>query len=139
MNSQFSLRVVFGSLILFAFAGLGPATVADPEPIEPKPELPMTGINLSRPVGGWINVEAVGIRLVVKFFDQDKEPTAPDVSSGLVRLRYPGKGSERAVLNLENNTMVTPATVRPPHNFFVILNLFFEGTDEPETHTFNYY
>jgi len=139
MNSQFSLRAVFGGLILFAFAGLGPATAADPAPTAPKPELPMTGINLPRPVGGWINVEAVGIRLVVKFFDQDKEPTAPDVSSGLVRLRYPGKGSERAVLNLENNTMVTPATVRPPHNFFVILNLFFEGTDEPETHTFNYY
>ena len=114
------------------------ASAAAPEPTEPKPELPTTGINLPRPVSGWINVEAVGIRLVVKFFDQDRKPTPPDASSGFVRLRYPGKGPERAVLNIDNETLTTPATVRPPHNFFVILNLFFESTDEPETHTFKY-
>jgi len=100
--------------------------------------LPTTGINLPRPVDGWINVEAVSIRLVIKFFDQDKEPTPPDASSGFIRLRYPGKGPERAVLHIEGDTLTTPATVRPPHNFFVILNLFFEGADEPETHTFKY-
>lgn len=114
------------------------ASAAVPEQTEPKPELPTTGINLSRPVGGWINVEAVGIRLVVKFFDQEMEPTAPDASSGFVRLRYPGKGPKRSVLNIENDTLATPATMRPPHNFFVILSLFFVGTDESETHTFKY-
>tara|TARA_R110002167_G_scaffold83863_1_gene228218 strand:+ start:316 stop:714 length:399 start_codon:yes stop_codon:yes gene_type:complete len=114
------------------------ASAADPEPNESKPELPSTGINLPRPAGGWINVEAENVRLVVRFFDEDKEPTPPDVSSGFVRLRYPGKGPERAVLNIENDILATPAKLRPPHNFFVILNLFSEDRDEPETHTFKY-
>lgn len=69
------------------------ASAAAPEPTEPKPELPTTGINLPRPVSGWINVEAVGIRLVVKFFDQDKEPLhqthRPDLSGCVIPEKVP--------------------------------------------------
>lgn len=126
------------SSLLVLVIQLTVALASAAEPTDAKPELPTTGINVSRPVGGWINVEAVGIRLVVKFFDQEMKPTLPDVTSGYVRFRYPGKSPKRAVLNIENDTLATAAIVRPPHNFFVILNLFFEGTEESETHTFKY-
>ena len=46
-------------------------------------ELPKTGLNQARPNGGWINVEPQGTRLVVKFFDKEKKPMAPDVARGL--------------------------------------------------------
>lgn len=77
-------------------------------------ELPKTGLNQARPKGGWINVEAIGTRLVVKFFDKEKKPVAPDVARGLVRLKYTSKNSVQAVLVREGNMLATPATIRPP-------------------------
>jgi len=102
-------------------------------------ELPKTGLNLARPNGGWINAEIVGIRLVIKFFDKEKKPVAPDVERGFARFNYAAKNDKRAVLDREGNTLVTPATVRPPHNFLVILSLFAgEGAEPTESYTFKY-
>lgn len=108
------------------------------KPAKPKPELPKTGVNLPRSAGGWINAEAVGTRLVVKFFDKGKKPVPPDVERGFARFKYPSKNPAHAVLNVEGNTLATPATVRPPHNFLVILNLFAKGTEHSEDYSFKY-
>jgi hypothetical protein len=102
-------------------------------------ELPKSGQNISRQKGGWINAEAVGTRLVLKFFDSEKKPVAPDVEKGLVQFRYPNKNPDRAPLYREGDSLVTPATVRPPHNFLVILTLSAAEAAEPgESYTFKY-
>ena len=102
-------------------------------------ELPKTGLNQARPGGGWINVEAVGTRLVVKFFDKEKKPAPPDVQRGFAQFRYASKNPERAPLHLEGDALVSTATVRPPHNFIVLLSLFASESAGPtESHTFKY-
>lgn len=118
--------------------------VAAPAKKSPTPEkkvyeLPKTGKNIQRQYGGWINAEAVGTRFVLKFFDPEKKPVAPDMERGFVQFRYPSKNPERAPLYLEGQTLVTPATVRPPHNFLVILTLSAaEDAGPTESHTFKY-
>lgn len=102
-------------------------------------ELPKTGLNQPRPGGGWINVEAVGTRLIVKFYDKKKKPVAPDVTHGFAQFRYSSKNPSRAPLNLEGMTLVSTATVRPPHNFIVLLSLFTsEREGVAESHNFKY-
>lgn len=102
-------------------------------------ELPKTGLNQPRPGGGWINVEAVGTRLIVTFYDKKKKPVAPDVTRGFAQLRYSSKNPERAPLHLEGLTLASTATVRPPHNFLVLLSLFTsEGAGPAESHNFKY-
>jgi hypothetical protein len=96
-------------------------------------------LNQPRPGGGWINAEIVGIQLVVKFFDKEKKPVPPDVKRGFARFNYAAKNDKKAVLDRVGNTLATPATVRPPHNFLVILSLFAgESADPTESYTFKY-
>lgn len=102
-------------------------------------ELPTTGVNIARKDGGWLNIEGSGTRFVVKFFDKEKKPAPPDVERGLARFNYAAKNDERAPLHRDGDTLVTPATVRPPHNFQVILSLFAGEIGEPsEVYTFKY-
>ena len=102
-------------------------------------ELPKTGLNQPRPRGGWINVEAVGTRLIVKFYDKEKKPVAPDVTRGFAQFRYSAKNPERAPLHVEGETLASTATVRPPHNFIVLLSLFAgESAGPVESHNFKY-
>lgn len=102
-------------------------------------ELPKSGKNLQRGSAGWINVEASGTRLVVKFFVAKKKPATPDVERGFARFQFAAKNSVRAVLHREGDTLVSTATVRPPHNFLVILSLFRSGEAESaESYTFKY-
>lgn len=116
-----------------------PASTVKPPAKEKIYELPKTGLNQPRPGGGWINAEVVGTRLVVKFFDKLKKPVEPDVERGFVRFKYAAKNEKKAVLGREGNTLATPATVRPPHNFLIILNLFVAGIEEAaESYTFKY-
>ncbi|MDD2765485.1 MAG: hypothetical protein PHE83_16105 [Opitutaceae bacterium] len=107
---------------------------------KPASELPDTGKNVPRAGGGRLNVEAVNTRLVIKFFDADKKPVPPDADRGVVRFRYTSKRDEYAVLNREDDTLVTSARkVRPSHNFLVLLSLFAgEGVDATEFYTFKY-
>jgi predicted trehalose synthase len=134
-------------VLLFVLAAITAMAVEKPAPAPtPKPpvkkkvyELPKTGLNQPRPAGGWINAEIVGTRLVIKFFDKLKKPVPPDVERGLVRFNYAAKNDKKAVLGREGNTLATPATVRPPHNFQVILSLFAgKGAEPTESYTFKY-
>ncbi len=119
-------------------AKVAPAGKAAPKK-EPVYELPKTGKNLQRGSEGWINVEASGTRLVVKFFDAKKKPATPNVEQGFARFQFASKNPERAPLHIEGLTLVSTATVRPPHNFLVILSLFRSGEAESgESYTFKY-
>ena len=101
-------------------------------------ELPKTGKNIPRQKDGWINVEGSGRRFVIKFFDKEKKPVAPDVERGLALFNYAAKNDTRAPLHLEGDTLVTPATVKPPHNFLITLRLFAGEAEPAETYTFKY-
>ena len=129
-------------LVVTTFAVEAPASVTpvSKTPVKEKVyELPKTGQNLARAKGGWINVGIVGTRLVVKFYDKKKKPASPDVVRGFARFNYAVKNDKTAVLNLEGDTLVTPATVRPPHNFLVILSLFAgDSAEVSESFTFKY-
>jgi len=117
------------------------ATVPKPAaaPKKMEYELPKTGVNIARKDGGWLNVEGSGTRFVVKFFDKEKKPAPPDVERGLARFNYAAKNDERAPLHRDGEMLVTPATVRPPHNFQIILSLFTgEIGETAEVYTFQY-
>lgn len=115
-----------------------PASKPSPSAKKKEYELPKTGKNIPRQKDGWLNVEGTGTRFVVKFFDKEKKPVSPDVERGLARFNYAAKNDTRAPLNREGDTLTTPATVKPPHNFLVTL-AFFAGEAEPaETYTFKY-
>jgi hypothetical protein len=137
------LKLLFVLVVGMAYAANPPA----PKPAAPvkppikKPvyELPKTGLNRQRPNGGWINAEIVGTQLVIKFFDKLKKPVLPDLERGFARFNYAAKNDKSAVLSRNGNILSTPATVRPPHNFLVILSLFAPGaTEAAETYTFKY-
>ena len=114
-------------------------------PIEPSSpgkkkeyELPKTGKNIERQKGGWLNLEGSGTRFVVKFFDEKKKPVPPDVERGLARFNYAGKNDTRAPLSRDGETLVTPATIKPPHNFLIILSLFPGEAEPAEVYTIKY-
>lgn len=133
---------------LAAFGTLQSAEPQSPKTVAPKSssvpkkkeyELPKTGVNIPRKEGGWINVEGSGTRFIVKFYDKEKKPVPPDVERGLARFNYAAKNDTRAPLHREGETLTTPATIRPPHNFQVILSLFTGEVGEPrEVYTFRY-
>jgi hypothetical protein len=106
------------------------------KPPETEPELPKTGINLARHAGGWINVEVVGHRFVLSFFDVGKKPVASDRVSGLVRYVYTSKEDKSPApltLSDDGQKLVSPARIRPPHVFHVHIVLRGEnaaGSDE---------
>lgn len=135
-------KCLFIALIALAgMAATAPASPSTPKSTDKPPayELPKSGVNQARPAGGWINVEAQGTRLTVRFFDMDKKPAAPDVARGLVRLKYASKNPAHTVLVREVNLLATPATIRPPHNYLVILSLFAgDGDEAAESYTFKY-
>jgi hypothetical protein len=142
-----TIRLLLG-LALIATAGNGFA--AQPPPTkdtkasaaEKKKEeykLPETGKNIERSNGGWINAEATGTRMTLKFFDKEFKPVPPDKEKGYVQFRYPTKNAVRATLYLEGQTLVTPATLRPPHNYLAIITLTAtEDAEVGETYTFKY-
>ena len=107
-----------------------------------KPELPKTGVNLSRPAGGWLNVEVVGHQFVVSFFDGEKKPVSVEAVRGVVRYVYTAKENKPPVpLNrsADGQKLVSPAKIRSPHVFHVHLVLIGGSANETsESHVFRY-
>lgn len=87
-------------------------------------ELPDTGTNLTRRTGGWINFSLAGPRAVIRFYEQAKKPSTPDVLRGLAIFRYAAKsGFERTTFHLEDGVLKSPGNIHPPYRFRVILTL----------------
>lgn len=102
------------------------------------PALPKSGVNLARASGGWLNLEAAGNRLTLRFFDSDKGPVAPDVARASARIVYPAREDCRVVLIREGDSLRSPATVPPPLVFRIHLSLFRDGASEPESFVVRY-
>lgn len=128
--------------VIVALVLLPVVAAAKPAPSEPKPELPKTGVNLARAKGGWLNIEAVGHRFVVKFYDAKKKQFTPDMTRGLVRYYYTAKAIHPPVpLNRakDGRALESPNKVKPPHVFHMHVVLLAEGSDEPvESYNFRY-
>ena len=107
-----------------------------------KPELPKSGINLERPAGGWINVEVVGNRFVLSFFDAEKKPVPTDRPGGVVRYVYTARENKPPAplaRSEDGLKLVTPAKIRPPHTFHVHIVLRGERPeDADESYNFRY-
>ena len=133
-----SWRFVFAVVIL-SFATLHTVAAA---PVVVELELPKTGVTLSRPTGGWINVDVSQHRFVVSFFDANRKRVPTDRARGLVRFYYTTKEKPLpTALNPseDGRTLVSPARVLPPHVFHVHIVLLAEGSDEPvESYNFRY-
>lgn len=137
------------SLLMAASIGMVVPVVAQtaPKPPQPaKPTKPVTpapeeepkvdGFEIKRPGGGFLGVKAEGLRLVVKFYDEDKKPTEPaKVSRASARWNPVNKtGEERTVLNMEGGVLASPAVLRPPYTFRVFLTLLDENGTALESH-----
>lgn len=123
-----------------ALSALRSEPAAKPE--ETKPELPKTGVNLARPAGGWLNVEVVGNRFVLSFFDAEKKPVPADRPGGVVRYVYTARENKPPAPlapSEDGLKLVTPARIRPPHVFRVYIVLRGERPeDADESYNFRY-
>lgn len=137
-------------LKILSFVLLATAALAVDKPVSPTSapkapekkkvyELPKTGVNQRRSTDGWLNLEVSGIRLIVKFYDNEKKPVPPNVDRGFAQFRYSSRNPARAPLNREGDTLATPAKLVPPHNFLVLIGLFSgDGAEPVESYTIKY-
>lgn len=104
----------------------------------PIPTLPETGVNIARAAGGWLNVEATGNRLVVRLFDAAKNPAPVDGLYASARVVYPAREDRRVILNPDGDTLVSPASIKPPLVFRIHFTLFVTGSGEAESFVVRY-
>jgi len=130
-------------VLSLALAGSLALSARDPSPAavptaKPAYELPVTGRNIPRNGGGWINGQLADFWLVLTFFDADKKPIPPDVKHGFVQFRKPGTNI-RTPLYRKGDTLVSTEKVTPPYVFFVALNLYTSTDDQTaENYSFQY-
>jgi hypothetical protein len=91
------------------------------------------GIEIARATGGFLGLAVVDGNFRLKFYNAEKKPTHPDVSS--VVLRWPvnyQRTDERATLTAtgEDNVFSSEKVVRPPFTFRLNMTLFKDGADE---------
>lgn len=100
------------------------------------------GIAIPRPNGTFLGLQIANNNFVLSFYDAKKRKIAPDVTRAT--LRWPVKyqpADERAVLNpgSDGTSLTSPKTIRPPHQFRAMLNLFVEGNESAvETYAVDY-
>jgi hypothetical protein len=91
------------------------------------------GMEIARTNGGFLGLAIVDGNFRLKFYNAEKKPTAPDVSS--VVLRWPvnyQRTDERATLTptSEENVFSSEKVVRPPFTLRLNMTLFKDGADE---------
>lgn len=124
------------SLLMAASIGMVVPLVAQtaPQPVKPaKPAKAPTeepakipGIEIPRQNGTFIGVTVDGVRLVLKFYDADKQPVAVDVASAFTRwLPTTRKGEVRTLLKPDDTgkALVSPPVALPPLNFTAYVTL----------------
>lgn len=102
-----------------------PAKPAKPAPAPAEAPAKIDGLEIARKNGGFLGLTVEGPRLVLKFYDADKKPVAPDVARAAARWNPVNKtGDVRSVLNpAEGQSLASAAVVQPPLVFKVYLTL----------------
>jgi hypothetical protein len=111
-----------------------------------KEEAPqIEGMEVSRGDRGFIGVQIVDAKFRLNFYDQDKEPVAPDVSRATLRWDPRYKiGQEQVVLIPGGgpNVLTSERVIRPPYLFKLFIVLVKDAADgeEPilETHVIDF-
>jgi hypothetical protein len=125
-------------MILFALGGVIAGFAGEPS----FAALPLTGQNIVRPGGGWVNVSVESNQFVISFFNDKLEPVPADEQHGLAQYSPVTLPSRRAALrpSADGKTLVSPLNVLPPHEFRLNLALFNEAPDSlPETYALFYH
>lgn len=130
-----SRHLVLATLAAISASAASPSNRKE-DKIQP---LPSSGVNLQRQSGGWINFSTSGARAIVTFFDPSKKATTPDVSGALAVFRFAAKADvARTTFKVEQNALVSPSNVRPPHNFRVQLILMAGDGEQKTSEVFNF-
>lgn len=125
------MKLKIASVLLgFALVGAGGA-VAKPAPKAPslaKEEAPLSieGTVVGRGDAGFFAITIVDSRFVLKFYDTERKPIAPNVAAAALRwnVRYQPM-PERAFLepNADNTALTSEKVIRPPHSFKLFVTL----------------
>lgn len=134
---------VLKSLLMAASIGtVVPLGAQSPAKPSPKPAAPaeepakVQGLEVARANGAYLGVSVEGVRLVVRFYDKDKKPAAPDAARGAARWNPVNKAGEvRSPLNpgTDGFSLASNPVVKPPLVFKVYLTLLDAGDKEIES------
>ncbi len=120
----------------------GPKTTTTPTVAAPAPEPKIPGFVITRANGGFLGLEVLDNRFVLKFYGADKKPVAADVTRAAVRWVVHYKlTDERTVLNATADKMAltSPKFVRPPLQFKLYLSLLGQNEgDEVEPYVIDF-
>lgn len=104
---------------------------------EEEKEGEVKGIALQRPDGRWLGLTMDGLNLRLTFYNQKKNPVAPDVVRATARWNRPTVATpDRAVLNPNGDgvSLVGNRVVRKPWAFLVYLALVNERDEVVESY-----
>jgi hypothetical protein len=145
-------------LVLAALICLGLPTVqgAPAKPGSPKPapaaakakddgaktdEIVLPGMVTKRPAGGYVSLDVVGTNWVLRFYDKDKTPVAPDCTRASVRWQPKQKPRQMtSVLTPAGDGLMLKGdkVVQPPYVFKAYVSLFGEGETVLESFQVDY-
>lgn len=98
-------------------------------PVKPAPKAeapPIPGTVVTRANAGFLGLTIEGGNFVMRFYDADRMPVAPDVGSAVLRwsVRYQ-PNDERTLLqpNADDTALTSQKAIRPPHNFKLFVAL----------------
>lgn len=105
--------------------------------VAPQEEAEVIGVEVARASGGFLGVAIEGNALVVRFYDDKREPVRMNVTRAAAHWNPPRQARrERTVLNpVDAETLRSPAVVRPPHTFFAVVTLLDDAGNAVETHS----
>jgi hypothetical protein len=135
------------SVLLAASMGIVVPVLAQTSarPVSPRPaakgeeekEGEVKGLALERPNGQWLGLTMDGLNLRLTFYNEKKNPTAPDVVRATARWNRPTVATpDRAVLNPAGDgvSLVGNRIVRKPWTFVVFLALVNENDEVIESY-----
>ena len=103
---------------------IGLMTIVQAQPATEELESQVVGVERARSDGTYLGLAVEGNALVLRFYDEEKQlvdPPLPRASAWWKPINRSGR--ERVVLNASGDGLRSPAKVRPPLVFFVMLTL----------------
>jgi hypothetical protein len=120
----------------------GTKAVATPPPAAPAPEPTIPGFVIPRTSGGYLSLQVVEGKFMLRFFGADKKPVPVNVARAAVRwIVHYSVLNERTVLNPngDNTALTSPKFVRPPYLFKLYLTLLGpEGEESVEDYVIDF-